>query len=351
MPLGSPAAFRLERCHRQLHPSAMYAQQHPLHAERRGHSCGCNHASRLAKSDGHACDAHGVGASTASTPALATQRKPRARDLGCPFTGTPGDLNSIVDVRGVAVGHCTLIYGEGPTAVRTGVTAVRPRGTNSSTERCFAGVHSFNGCGELTGFLWVDESGIATGPYMLTGTGSVGVVHNATMKWCNMDGNPKGDGLPIVAETYDGRLSASLHDSLLQPIGEEHVFAALNTASESASSEGCVGGGTGMITHGFKAGIGTSSRLVNVGLHGKYTIGVLVQSNYGERSDLRIAGVPVGRELADVLPPTKETPSPPTGSHTEGSIVVFVATDAPLLPDQLRRLARRPALGLGRLGS
>ena len=210
-----------------------------------------------------------------------------------------------------------------------------------------------NGCGELTGMAWVDESGIATGPYMITGTGSVGLVHDALLMWSHQPGRDvglPGGGLPIVGETYDGRLSAGLHDGAVQPVTEAHVFEALDTASTAKVVEGAVGGGTGMVTHGFKGGIGSSSRVVGMGRHGKFTVGVLVQSNYGTRDQLRIAGVPVGEELSEYSPPAP--PEGPGGvAHAQGSIIVYVGTDAPLLPHQLKRLAKRPALALGRMGS
>lgn len=254
-------------------------------------------------------------------------------------------------VAGVAVGHCTIIHGENEEAVRTGVTAVLPRGLGRESS-CYAGWFSMNGCGELTGMQWVEESGIATGPYMITGTGSVGLVHDAVLLWAHQreDVGLPGGGLPIVGETYDGRLSLGRHDSVTQPVSPDHVIEALESASDSFVPEGCVGGGTGMITHGFKGGIGTSSRLVDCGRHGVYTVGVLVQSNYGSRELLRIAGAPVGEELVDsFLPSSPPVQVNPAVAHAQGSIIVYVATDAPLLPHQLTRMAKRPALGLGRM--
>ena len=288
-----------------------------------------------------------------STCATGGEKQPRARDLGVPFVGEPGPTNSIVDVAGVAVGHCTIIHGEGEQAVRTGVTAVLPRGLGRESS-CYAGWFSMNGCGELTGMPWVEESGIATGPYMITGTGSVGLVHDAVLLWAHQRGDVglPGGGLPIVGETYDGQLSLGRHDSVTQPVSPEHVIEALETASNSFVMEGCVGGGTGMITHGFKGGIGSSSRLVDCGRHGSFTVGVLVQSNYGSREQLRIAGAPVGEELADsFLPSSPPVQTNPAVAHAQGSIIVYVATDAPLLPHQLKRMAKRPTLGLGRMVS
>ena len=299
---------------------------------------------------------HGAGTAAAGVVPVATaghEKKIRARDLGVPFVGQPGAMNSIIDVAGVAVGHCTIIHGEGEQAVRTGVTAVLPRGLGRESS-CYAGWFSMNGCGELTGLPWVEESGIATGPYMITGTGSVGLVHDAVLLWAHQRGDVglPGGGLPIVGETYDGRLSLGRHDSVTQPVSPEHVIEALETASNSFVEEGCVGGGTGMITHGFKGGIGSSSRLVDCGRHGSFTVGVLVQSNYGSREQLRIAGAPVGEELADsFLPSSPPVQTNSAVAHAQGSIIVYVATDAPLLPHQLKRMAKRPTLGLGRMVS
>jgi hypothetical protein len=228
-------------------------------------------SSHLMQRSAPCCDERAASATTAasvsaasassSSSAAAAAAAPRARDLGVPFVGQPGPTNSIVDVAGVAVGHCTIIHGEGDEAVRTGVTAVLPRGTGREGS-CYAGWFSMNGCGELTGMPWVEESGIATGPYMITGTGSVGLVHDALLLWAHQRGDVglPGGGLPIVGETYDGRLSLGRHDSVTQPVSPEHVFEALDGASNTSVPEGCVGGGTGMITHGFKGGIGSSSR-------------------------------------------------------------------------------------------
>ncbi len=274
------------------------------------------------------------------------QSQPRARDLGVPFEGTPGPLNAITDVAGVRVAHVTLIEGHGALRVgdgpvRTGVTAILPRGKIFSP--VFAGWYSLNGNGEMTGTTWVEESGFLEGPVMITNTHSVGVVRDAVIEWMrdnNIVDRLAGDhwwGLPVVAETYDG----FLNDINGFHVGKEHVFQALNTASGGAVAEGGVGGGTGMVCNQFKGGIGTSSRRV-----GDFTVGVLVQCNYGGREGLRIAGAPVGREIDDLRPELGATPEP----GENGSIIVVVATDAPLLPHQLKRLARRVPIGIGRLG-
>jgi len=275
----------------------------------------------------------------------------RARDLGVPFDGTPGPLNAITDVAGVAVGQVTLISGEGPLQrgkgpVRTGVTAILPRGRKY--DPVFAGWHSLNGNGEMTGTTWITESGFLEGPVMLTNTHSVGVVRDAVVEWQveNRHFEPQPDepdifwALPIVAETYDG----DLNDTNGFHVTREHAFAALDAARTGPVEEGNVGGGTGMITHGFKGGIGTASRQVKSAA-GIYIVGALVQSNYGIRETLRIAGVPVGQEITDLAP------GRPPQSDERGSIIVVIATDAPLLPHQLRRVAQRASLGLGRMGS
>ena len=275
----------------------------------------------------------------------------RARDLGVPFDGTPGPLNAITDVAGVEVGQVTLISGEGTLQrgkgpVRTGVTAVLPRGRKY--DPVFAGWHSLNGNGEMTGTTWITESGFLEGPVMLTNTHSVGVVRDAVVEWQveNRHFEPLPDepdifwALPIVAETYDG----DLNDTNGFHVKREHAFAALDAARTGPVEEGNVGGGTGMITHGFKGGIGTASRQVKSAA-GAYVVGALVQSNYGIRETLRIAGVPVGQEITDLAA------GRPMQSDERGSIIVVIATDAPLLPHQLRRVAQRASLGLGRMGS
>jgi len=274
----------------------------------------------------------------------AAQTGIRARDLGVPFDGTPGPLNAITDVKGVEVGQTTLISGSGPLKVgvgpvRTGVTAILPRGHNFK-DSVFAGWFTLNGNGEMTGTTWVEDSGFLDGPVMITNTHSVGVVRDAVIAWRVKHAPPDDDGywwsLPVVAETWDG----DLNDANGFHVKPEHVFHALDTAKGGPVEEGSVGGGTGMICNEFKGGIGTSSRLLDA-KYGGYTVGVLVQCNYGARSQLRIAGVPVGREIGE------------HGVRDDdiGSIIVVVATDAPLIPTQLKRVARRVSLGLGRDGS
>jgi D-aminopeptidase len=272
------------------------------------------------------------------------QPKPRARDLGVPFDGNPGPLNAITDVKGVEVGHTTLISGEGPLKVgvgpvRTGVTAILPRG-NSSRDPVLAGFFSLNGNGEMTGVHWVDDSGFLDGPIMITNTHSVGVVRDAVIAWRVKRWPPDEEGyfwsLPVVAETADDELN-DMNGFHVKP---EDVFHALDSAHGGPVEEGNVGGGTGMVCNEFKGGTGTASRVLDARFGG-YTVGVLVQCNYGWRSQLRIAGVPVGREIT----------SHPVKDDDIGSIIVVVATDAPLIPTQLRRVAKRVTLGLGRLGS
>ena len=266
--------------------------------------------------------------------------KPRARELGIPFDGTPGERNAITDVAPVAVGYTTLIEGAGEHAVRTGVTAILPRGRATIDKPVFAGVFSLNGNGEMTGTHWIEESGFLEGPVMITGTHSVGTVRDAVIAWRIKQGKPDASGywwsLPVVAETWDGDLS----DANGFHVQAEHVFAAIEDAHSGALAEGNVGGGTAMICHEFKCGTGTSSRVVEIAGQ-RYTVGVLVQANYGVRSELRIAGVPVGKFM-----PVAANESP-----DQGSIIIVVATDAPLLPQQLKRLARRASLGLARNGS
>ena len=272
------------------------------------------------------------------------QAKPRARDLGVPFDGTPGSFNAITDVQGVEVGHTTLIsgsgklkVGEGP--VRTGVTAVLPRGKDS-LDPVFAGWFALNGNGEMTGTTWLDDSGFLDGPVMITNTHSVGVVRDAVIAWRVKKAPPDQEGydwsLPVVAETADDDLN-DMNGFHVKP---EHALHALDTAHRGPVEEGNVGGGTGMICNEFKGGIGTASRVLDA-KYGGYTVGVLVQCNYGWRSQLRIAGIPVGQEIADHT----------FRSNDVGSIIVVVATDAPLLPMQLKRVARRVSLGIGRDGS
>lgn len=344
-------------------------------------------------------------ASVCSLPesALAEQDgQSRARDFGIPFDGQPGPLNAITDVDGVTVGHTTLVRGSGPLVVgegpvRTGVTAVWPRGASSS-DPVFAAWFPLNGNGEMTGTTWVDESGLLTSPVMITNTHSVGVVRDAVVDFLVQRPGASAWLLPVVAETWDGVLN-DLNGFHVRP---EHAWSALERAAGGPVEEGAVGGGTGMICHGFKGGIGTSSRVVEVaGAH--YTVGVLVQCNYGRQDELLVAGIPVGRELAERgidglcragaaqtrewlrgLSACGEIPHPdageragdaggagdagatsPGGSRTGsaraapesvdgrglGSIIIVVATDAPVLPHQLERIIKRSALGISRAGS
>jgi L-aminopeptidase/D-esterase-like protein len=273
--------------------------------------------------------------------------KVRARALGVPFQGIPGPLSAITDVAGVEVGHSTIISGEGHLVVgkgpvRTGVTAILPRGR--TYDPVFAGWACLNGNGEMTGTAWLEESGFLEGPVMITNTHSVGVVHDATIEWMQrrkaVDPSYAGISwsLPVVAETYDGHLN----DINGFHVRKEHAFEALDGATPGSVVEGNIGGGTGMTCHQFKGGIGTSSRVVeDLGC----TVGVLVQANYGSRELLTITGVPVGREITDLMPVIHES-----GNAGGGSIIVVVATDAPLLPHQLKRLARRVPIGIGRVG-
>ena len=294
----------------------------------------------------------GVGA--AATAGAASPAKPRARDLGVPFDGTPGPLNAITDVEGVLVGHTTLISGDGRLVVgkgpiRTGVTAVLPRDlAGMMSHFAFAGWYAQNGSGEMTGTAWVEESGFLEGPVMITNTHSVGVVHDAVIAWRVAHGPADATdywwSTPVVAETWDGWLN-DINGFHVKP---EHVFRALESAHGGAVEEGNVGGGTGMICYGFKGGIGTSSRKLPE-KDGGYTVGVLAQCNYSgsSRRNLRIAGIPVGREI----PGTEPYTGLPSDLAEGGSIIVVVATDAPLLPHQLKRIARRVTLGLGRTGA
>ena len=284
----------------------------------------------------------GALAPAAPTPAPAPAAKVRARDLGIPFDGTPGPFNAITDVAGVTVGHSTLNGG----IVHTGVTAILPRGAASQKDPVFAGWYSQNGNGEMTGTTWVEESGFLAGPVMITNTHSVGVVRDAVIKWHVERGDMKPDGdawsLPIVAETWDGWLN-DIDGFHVTP---QNAFDALNSAHGGAVTEGNVGGGTGMICNGYKGGIGTSSRRLSA-KEGGYTVGVLVQCNFGVRQNLRIAGIPVGREI----PAPEPYVYMPSDLGEHGSIIVVVATDAPLLAHQLKRVARRVTLALGRAGS
>jgi D-aminopeptidase len=289
------------------------------------------------------------GADTTPSPA-------RARDLGVPFDGTPGPLNAITDVAGVLVGQTTLIEGSGKLVVgkgpvRTGVTAVLPRAATALLQQfAFAGWFSENGTGEMTGTTWVEESGFLEGPVLITNTHSVGVVRDAVIAWRVAHGPADATdswwSLPVVAETWDGWLN-DINGFHVKP---EHVFHALDSAHGGSVEEGSVGGGTGMICNGFKGGIGTSSRKL-AEKDGGYLVGVLVQCNYsgGTRENLRIAGIPVGREI-HIEGPDPYSWMPPEFTE-RGSIIVVVATNAPLLPHQLKRIARRVPLALGRNGS
>jgi D-aminopeptidase len=303
----------------------------------------------------------------AGAPAPApAQAKPRARDLGIPLPGTPGPEDAITDVPGVEVGQSTLISGDGRLVrgkgpVRTGVTAVFPRGKHSS-DPVFAGHFALNGNGEMTGIHWLAESGFLWGPVVITNTMSVGVVRDAAIAWMLRQG---WDGflisLPVVAETWDG----TLNDIEGMHVKPADVYRALDGASGGRVAEGNVGGGTGMICHRFKGGIGTASRKLSAEAGG-YTVGVLVQCNYGQRSRLSVLGAPVGREITDLLPCNTlaggaerlpacarsgaTAPGAASDDNGSGSIIIVIATDAPLMPHQLDRLARRAALGVGRMG-
>jgi D-aminopeptidase len=271
------------------------------------------------------------------------QTKPRARDLHVPFEGQPGPLNAITDVSGVEVGQTTIIEGA---SVRTGVTAVWPRG-KASSDPAFGGFFAQNGNGDMTGTHWLEESGFLDGPVMITNTHSVGVVRDAYLQWLVNHKRTSGtnvypDGFftyPVVAETWDG----FLNDIMGFHVKPEHLFRALDSASRGPVAEGNVGGGTGMVCYGFKGGIGTSSRKA-----GAYTVGVLVQCNCGSRRQLRIGGMPVGAKFAEGMPVASA--GRPFREDT-GSIIIVVATDAPLLPNQTKRLARRATMGLARTGS
>jgi D-aminopeptidase len=275
------------------------------------------------------------------TSSLLAQPK-RARDLGVPFDGSPGTWNAITDVAGVEVGHTTLIEGD---SVRTGVTVVWPRGKQSD-DPVFGGWYAQNGNGEMTGTTWLEESGFLEGAVFITNTHSVGVVRDASIAWqvqhqrklaINNVGEDGFWSLPVVAETWDGHLN-DINGFHVKP---EHVFQAMDGAASGNVAEGNVGGGTGMVCFGFKGGIGTSSRVA-----GSYKVAALVQCNCGVKRQLRIAGAPVGQELAGQATASAVYPKEDTGS-----IIIVVATDAPLLPTQLKRLARRATLGLGRMGA
>ena len=308
-----------------------------------------------------------LGAQVVFCPALGAQGKPRENDLKLPIGGMPGPLDAITDVAGVEVGHTTLIAGSGKLVVgkgpvRTGVTVVHPRG-KANPDPVFASWFTLNGNGEMTGTTWIQESGYLEGPIAITNTHSVGVVRDAIIKWEVAQQNVLQPWwLPVVAETYDG----GLNDINGFHVKEEHVLAALDGATGGLPKEGAVGGGTGMVCLGFKGGIGTASRRLPP-QQGGYTVGVLVQCNFGSRRDLRIAGVPVGEEITDLTGCTANSDPIPVGSSRrrcdapvggdaanegpeQGSIIVVLATDAPLLPHQLKRIATRVSLGIGRQG-
>jgi len=273
----------------------------------------------------------------------------RARDLGVPFWGEPGPLNAITDVPGIEVGHSTIISGEAggdETVVRTGVTAILPRGKASPLDGVFAGWFTQNGNGEMTGTTWVEESGLMYGPVMITNTHSVGVVRDAVIGWALDNYDFDEDdwwSLPVVGETWDGWLN-DLNGFHVKP---EHAYEALNNAKTGPVQEGGVGGGTGMITYEFKGGIGTASRVVH-DESGDYTVGVLVQSNFGSRYQLTVAGTPVGKEIPEL--PAYAALKRNTSDRDLGSIIAVVATDAPLLPHQLKRIAKRVSMGVARTG-
>ncbi|MEJ7625234.1 MAG: P1 family peptidase [Ferruginibacter sp.] len=276
-------------------------------------------------------------------------QKPRARDIGIPFDGITGKFNAITDVKGVEVGFSTILSGQGKNIrgkgpVRTGVTAILPRGKNNNP--VYANWYSLNGNGEMTGTTWITESGFLEGPVMITNTNSVGVVRDAVLKWFVKKGWYKEDfwyTYPVVAETYDG----FLNDIYGFHVKETNAYEALDSARSGFLKEGNVGGGAGMMCLGFKGGTGTSSRVVKI-KDSTYTVGVLVQSNFGAKQNLTIAGVAVGKELKDTL--NYELKAPPSYQPGDGSIIVVLATDAPLLPHQLKRIAARIALGVGKVG-
>jgi L-aminopeptidase/D-esterase-like protein len=290
---------------------------------------------------------------SAREPIPAPTKTVRARDLGIPFDGTPGKFNAITDVPGVEVGYTTLISGEGRLEVgkgpvRTGVTAILPRGRDAMNDPVFAGYFSLNGNGEMTGTAWVEESGFLEGPIVLTNTHSVGIARDAVIAWRLAHGGPDAEGfawsLPVVAETWDGWLN-DVDGFHVKP---EHVARAIETAHSGAIEEGSVGGGTGMICYEFKGGTGTASRMVPLAAVAgrgsseikQFAVGVLVQANCGRRPQLTIRGLEVGKKIPGSV-----------YKHETGSIIIVVATDAPLLPHQLKRLARRASLGLARTGS
>ncbi len=276
--------------------------------------------------------------------------KPRARDLGVPLDGNPGNHNAITDVPGVEVGYVTLIRGEGDLRVgegpvRTGITAILPRGKDGVGKACSAGWYSLNGNGELTGTAWIEEAGALNMPVLITNTHSVGSVHQGAISW-TVRHHPRVASqwmLPVVGETWDGYLN----DINGTHVTADDAVAALNNAHDGPIAEGAVGGGTGMTCYEFKGGTGTASRLVQFGAH-EHTVGVLVQANFGSRAEFTVAGVHAGRELDVANPESDSDWFAPAGS---GSVIVIVATDAPMLPGQCKALARRVPLGLARTGT
>ncbi len=276
--------------------------------------------------------------------------KPRARELGLPFDGTPGKFNAITDIQGVEVGFSTLIEGEGEVVVgkgpvRTGVTTILPRGKSNRPGPVWAGQYDLNGNGEMTGTHWINEAGYFFGPICITNTHSVGMVHHGVVGWMvdqyrSLFQEDHFWGMPVVAETYDGLTN----DICGRHVNEKHVFEALHTAMSGPVQEGNVGGGTGMITYEFKGGTGTSSRRINI-VDKVYTVGVLVQSNFGKRKDFTLLGVPVGKHWPENAILTELI------GHETGSIIVIIATDLPLIPIQLKRIAKRAAIGIGQTGT
>ena len=300
---------------------------------------------------------------------LAAQARPRGRQLGIPFPGTTGPLNAITDVPGVAVGHATIVEGEGRLVpgkgpIRTGVTAILPR-PRGDWDFVMAATFNLNGNGDMTGTNWIKESGFLEGPILLTGTHSVGTVRDAAIQWQLARGRKFLFTYPVVAETFD-----AMNDANGSHVKPEHAWAALDSARPGRVREGSIGGGTGMGCNGFKGGIGTSSRVVTPPGGTPYTLGVLVQCNYG--GDLRILGVPIAKEITDLrycsaldgeqsrdwlkgIPKCAQATAPRNEDADaqlgRGSIIVVIATDAPMLPNQLERLVKRVGMGLGRLGS
>ena len=281
-------------------------------------------------------------------------QKPRARDLGIPFVGTIGNFNAITDVKGVEVGYSTMISGKGKNIVgkgpiRTGVTAIFPRGKAKKFSPVYANWYSLNGNGEMTGTTWVTESGFLETPIMITNTNSVGVVRDAVLKWYVDTDWYSGEDwwytYPVVAETYDG----FLNDIYGFHVKEENVLEAIKNSSSGKIAEGNVGGGTGMMCFGFKGGTGTSSRVFKI-KDSTYTVGAIVQSNFGAKRNLSIAGVPVGIELKDTLNYVFNAPPKSRRQEGDGSIIVIIATDVPILPHQLKRIAQRVPLGIGIVG-